>query len=108
MQQVEANQLDVSINKMREIVQQLRKQQGQRISQCRIAMHVGYSQDGKHLLMVRLVESTPCGNLSISADCSFHNRLSGGLAKTKVSREARQVPALYPIFKGFAFRFWFF
>lgn len=107
MQQIEANQLDVSINKMREMVQQLRKQQGQKdfsVQDCPVCQLF----PGRETPPNGLLESTPRGNLSISVDCSFHDRLSGGLAKTKVIRKARQVPALYPIFKGFAFRFWFF
>lgn len=46
-----------------------------RIFQCRIAMLVGYFQDGENLT-VWLIESTDGGNPSIFVDCLFHARLS--------------------------------
>lgn len=94
MQQVQTNQLNVSIN---EIVQQLRKQRGYRIFQWGIAMRVGYSQDAENPKMrAQVVETHRYLLIAFSMQGS---QLC--LGNTKVSRKASQVPVLYPVFKGF-------
>lgn len=65
-------------------------------------MLVGYFQDGENLT-VWLIESTDGGNPSIFVIAFSMQGSQRGLGNTKVSREARQVPVLYPIFKGSCF-----
>lgn len=63
-----------------------------RISQCGVAMHVGYFLDRENLPTVKPLESTGCGNSSIFADCPFHARVSARPWQHKDKQESKTSP----------------